>query len=231
MYIRSFISGNPLELVYMDVIWAARFADRRWILPLDKWFHSTQQAAFFPGDIEAGYYKEQVYRVPVRSDVGILFYRKDLVRDSPGTWDDFEKICREATSPPERYGIVFQGMQYEGLVCNYLEYLWGAGGTVLDKMGNVDLDSPENVLALGFMKKMIESNYAPKSVITFQEQQALEFFEKGRALFMRNWPYAWNIQHLFLRGKVGIAPVPSSGRQGIRRDLGRMGPGHRQRDK
>jgi multiple sugar transport system substrate-binding protein len=208
MYIRSFISGHPFELVYMDVIWAARFADRGWILPLDRWFDSAKQEAFFRGDIEAGYYKEQIYRVPVRSDVGVLYYRRDLVRNPPGTWDDLEKICREATNPPERYGIVFQGMQYEGLVCNYLEYLWGAGGTVLDRMGNVDLDSPENVLALGFMKKMIESNYAPKSIITFQEQQALEFFEKGRALFMRNWPYAWNILSTSsLRGKVGIAPV------------------------
>lgn len=208
MYIRSFISGHPFELVYMDVIWAARFADRGWILSLDKWFDSSQQAAFFPGDIEAGYYRGQIYRVPVRSDVGILFYRTDLVRGPPGTWDDFEKICRETASPPERYGIVFQGMQYEGLVCNYLEYLWGAGGTVLDQRGKVDLDSLENRLALGFMKKMIESNYAPKSVVTFQEQQALEFFEKGRALFMRNWPYAWNILRTSsLRGRVGIAPV------------------------
>jgi multiple sugar transport system substrate-binding protein len=208
MYIRSFISRHPFELVYMDVIWAARFADRGWILPLDKWFHPSQQAAFFPGDIKAGYYKERIYRVPVRSDVGVLYYRRDLVRDPPGTWDDFEKICRGATNPPERYGIVFQGMQYEGLVCNYLEYLWGAGGTVLDRMGNVDLDSPENVLALGFMKKMIESHYAPKSAITFQEQHALEFFGKGKALFMRNWPYAWNLLSTSaLRGKVGIAPV------------------------
>jgi multiple sugar transport system substrate-binding protein len=208
VYIRSFISGNPFELVYMDVIWTTRFADRGWILPLEKWFHSAKQAAFFPGDIEAGDYHGQIYRVPVRSDVGVLYYRKDLVRDPPETWDDFEKICREATNPPERYGIVFQGMQYEGLVCNYLEYLWGAGGTVLDRTGNVDLDSRENVLALAFMKKMIESNYAPKSVITFQEQHALEFFEKGRALFMRNWPYAWNILSTSsLRGKVGIAPL------------------------
>jgi len=208
MYIRSFISGNPFELVYMDVIWTTRFADRGWILPLGKWFHSGKQAAFFPGDIEAGYYKERIYRVPVRSDVGVLYYRKDLVRDPPRTWDDFEKTCREGTNPPERYGIVFQGMQYEGLVCNYLEYLWGAGGTVLDRMGNVDLNSPENVLALGFMREMIESNYAPKSVITFQEQHALEFFEKGKALFMRNWPYAWNILSTSpLRGKVGIAPL------------------------
>jgi multiple sugar transport system substrate-binding protein len=208
MYIRSFISGNPFELVYMDVIWTTRFADRGWIQSLDRWFHSTKQAAFFPGDIEAGYYKENIYRVPVRSDVGVLYYRKDLVRNPPRTWDDFEEICREGTKPPERYGIVFQGMQYEGLVCNYLEYLWGAGGMVLDRMGNVDLDSRENVLALGFMKKMIESNWAPKSVITFQEQHALEFFEKGKALFMRNWPYAWNILSTSsLRGKVGIAPL------------------------
>jgi multiple sugar transport system permease protein len=98
-------------------------------------------------------------------------------------------------------------MQYEGLVCNYLEYLWGAGGMPLDRNENVLLDGEENIAALTFMKKLIDTGWAPKGVITFQEQHTLEFFERGKALFMRNWPYAWMIlSRSALKGKVGIVP-------------------------
>ncbi|OGQ06244.1 MAG: hypothetical protein A2026_22725 [Deltaproteobacteria bacterium RBG_19FT_COMBO_46_12] len=57
MYIRSFLSGNPFELVYMDVIWTANFAQRGWLLPLDLWFPQEEQEEFLPGDMEASHYK------------------------------------------------------------------------------------------------------------------------------------------------------------------------------
>jgi hypothetical protein len=57
----------------------------------------------------------------------------------------------------------------------------------LRKMGRQLLRLVAKQKISNFMKRMIESNYAPESVITFQEQHALEFFEKGKALFMRNW--------------------------------------------
>jgi multiple sugar transport system substrate-binding protein len=207
MYTRSFMSGDPFELVYMDMIWTAKFAEKGWLLPLEEWFPPEKQDAFLPGDVEAGHYKGRFYRAPVRSDAGVLYYRRDLVPNPPKTWREFEEICRKYSSPPVQYGIVFQGMQYEGLVCNYLEYLWGAGGSVMDEAGKVHLDTPENVMALEFMKRIVEEGWAPKSVITFQEQHSLEFFEKGKALMMRNWPYAWKILNDSpLRGKIGIAP-------------------------
>jgi multiple sugar transport system substrate-binding protein len=206
LYIRSFLAGDPFELVYMDVIWTAKFAEKGWLLPLDPWFPPEKQQPFLPGDIEAGKYKGHLYRLPVRSDVGVLYYRKDLLPGPPRTWDEFEEVCRDVAHPPEQYCIVFQGMQYEGLVCDYLEYLWGAGGIPLDSEENVRLESRENIETLRFMKKIIEEGWAPRSVITFQEQHALEFFERGKALLMRNWPYAGNIINVTpLRGKFGIS--------------------------
>ena len=57
------------------------------------------------------------------------------------------------------------------------------------------------------MKEVIDRGWAPRSVITFQEQQALEFFEQGKSLMMRNWPYAWALlRRSPLEGKVGIVP-------------------------
>jgi multiple sugar transport system substrate-binding protein len=207
MYIRSFAAGDGFELVYMDVTWTAKFASHGWLLPLDPWVSPEVRQALFPRDVEAGFYQGRFYRVPVRTDVGMLYYRKDLMPQPPRTWEEFEAVCRRHANPPERYCIVFQGMQYEGLVCNYLEYLWGAGGTCIDADQNVFLDRDENVSALAFMKKVLDQGWAPRSVITFQEQQALEFFGQGKSLMMRNWPYAWTLlRGSPLEGKVGIVP-------------------------
>jgi len=215
MYIRSFLAGDAYELVYMDVVWTAKFASRGWLLPLDEWVADEVRSALFPRDVEAGFYQGRFYRVPVRTDVGMLYYRKDLMPQPPRTWEELEAACDQSANPPERYCIVFQGMQYEGLVCNYLEYLWGAGGSPLGPEQNVLLDRDENIAALAFMKQVLDRGWAPRSVITFQEQQALEFFEQGKALMMRNWPYAWTVlQRSPLEGKVGIVPfIHQTGRE------------------
>jgi len=207
MYIRSFLAGDGFELVYMDVVWTAKFASRGWLLPLDEWFPPAAREALLSRDVEAGFYQGRFYRVPIRTDVGMLYYRKDLMPEPPRTWEEFETACQRHAKPPERYCIVFQGMQYEGLVCNYLEYLWGAGGTPIAPDQKVLLDQEESISALSFMREVIDRGWAPRSVITFQEQQALEFFEQGKALMMRNWPYAWTILGRSpLAGRVGIAP-------------------------
>jgi multiple sugar transport system substrate-binding protein len=215
MYIRSFLAGDAFELVYMDVVWTAKFASQGWLEPLDEWFPPEVRDALFPRDVEAGFYQGRLYRIPVRTDVGVLYYRKDLIPQPPRTWEEFETVCTRYGNPPERYCIVFQGMQYEGLVCNYLEFLWGAGGTPIDANQDVLLDKDENVSALAFMKNLLDRSWSPRSVITFQEQQALEYFEQGKALMMRNWPYAWTIlKRSPLEGKVGIAPfIHQTGRE------------------
>ncbi len=209
MYIRSFLSGAPIELVYMDVIWTAKFAEAGWLMPLDEWYTPRMQEEFLPGAVEAGRYQGKSYRVPVRGDVGMLYYRKDLVPQPPRTWEEFERICRRHPRSPGQSCIVFQGMQYEGLVCDFLEYLWGAGGEVIDAEGNVVLDSPQAREALRFMRRLIDEGWAPKAVLTYQEQHSLSAFAEGKAIFMRNWPYAWTILNRPgspLRGRVGIVP-------------------------
>jgi multiple sugar transport system substrate-binding protein len=207
MYIRSFLGGDPFEIVMMDVVWTAKFAENGWIEPLDNDFSAEELDAFVPSTLEAGRYRGSLYRIPLRGDVGMLYYRKDLVQMPPKTWKELEQICE--ASPAGKECILFQGMQYEGLTCDFLEYLWGAGGEVIGKDGKVHIGSEPAVEALGFMRSLIDKGYAPRSVLTYQEHHSLSGFMQKKALFMRNWPYAWrvlNAEDSPLRGKVGIVP-------------------------
>lgn len=48
-------------------------------------------------------------------------------------------------------------------------------------------------------------------VTTADEEATRHLFGSGRAIYMRNWPYAWTIfqrEGSKVRGKVGVAPMP-----------------------
>jgi multiple sugar transport system substrate-binding protein len=110
------------------------------------------------------------------------------------------------------YGFIWQGKQYEGLVCNALEYIWSNGGDILDN-GRPVIDSPRNAEALRFMGDLIRKHgITPYLVTTAIEEPTRHIFGDGKALFMRNWPYAWNIfeqEGSAVKGKTGVAALPS----------------------
>jgi multiple sugar transport system substrate-binding protein len=48
--------------------------------------------------------------------------------------------------------------------------------------------------------------------ITYQEEQGRQAFEAGKLLFLRNWPYVYNLASSegssVVKGKFGVAPLP-----------------------
>jgi multiple sugar transport system substrate-binding protein len=211
-YVKDFRAGaGTYDIVYMDIIWVPKFAHAGWIIPLDDRFTKQMQKEFLPKDIAGSIYRGKIYRVPMRSDAGMLYYRKDLVKKPPRTFKELRQICMQLKKEGKLHGFVFQGKQYEGLVCAFLEVLWGFGGEFIDKNGNVVIDSPEAIEALEWLCGMVKDGLSPPGVTTYQEEECRHIFQQGRAVFMRNWPYAWTLLQTekgsVVKGKVGIIPM------------------------
>ena len=92
-----------------------------------------------------------------------------------------------------KYGFVWQGASYEGLTCNFMEYLASAGGTATNSdYTTATLDSPAAIKAVTFMRSLVTSGVTPAAITTFQEPQAMNTFAAGNAAFLRNWDYAYS---------------------------------------
>ncbi|MBI4248015.1 MAG: ABC transporter substrate-binding protein [Elusimicrobia bacterium] len=216
LYATSFLSGqDTYDVVFMDIAWLAKFAGQNWLRPLDDFFTPQMRSEFLPGDIQGSQYQGKIYRLPAFSDGGMLYYRKDLLQKAgfapPETFSDLVRIARKIQDPPKLWGFVFQGAQYEGLVCDVLECIWGNGGDLLAADGTVKLDSPEAIGAVRWMVEAIHKNkISPPGVLTYQEEESRHLFQEGKAVFMRNWPYAWELLQKDgspVKGKVGITPM------------------------
>ncbi len=211
------------DVFLMDIAWIAQFAASGYLLPLDQYLDKNFVSRFFQSVVkESDMYRGKLIALPVYIDAGLLYYRKDLLEkygyQVPETW---EELVEQATSIqkserkniPDFYGFVWQGAQYEGLVCNFIEFVYSNGGEILDKNGNFHLTGWRAVEALRFMSNLIDVyKISPPSTYTeMKEEEVRMYFQRGKALFERNWPYAWKLHESPdspVKGKTAVALLP-----------------------
>ncbi len=217
LYTASLLARDPtFDLVYMDVTWTPKFAAAGWLVPLDARLGDDERRAFLPAALRAGEFDGRLYRVPVRTDVGLLYFRRDLLERAgltpPRSFAELRRAAGALQRPPGTWGFVWQGRQYEGLVCTYLEVLRGHGGTWVEPATlDVGLDRPEAVAALTFLVDCLRREpISPSGTTTYQEEESRRLFEDGRVVFLRNWPYVWRLAQSAsspVRGRVGVTAM------------------------
>jgi len=214
--------SKDVDVFLMDVVWVAEFASAGWAMPLDDFFPSSEQKKFLEGSILANTYKGKIYGIPLFIDSGMLFYRKDLLEKygflPPKTWQDMvsqaEVIIKgEKKEGKEIYGFSGQFKQYEGLVCNMMEYILSNGGYIIEpQTGKIGITDTPAIEAVSFVRDSIIGKIAPKGVLTYEEPESLDLFIQGKVIFHRNWPYAWKVSNepfsSRIVGKVGISKLP-----------------------
>ncbi|MGH7848495.1 MAG: ABC transporter substrate-binding protein [Candidatus Binatia bacterium] len=211
---------QSLDVFFMDVIWPPEFAAAGWALPLDSYFPVSEREKFLPPSILANTYQGRIYGAPVFIDASMLYYRKDLLQkygfSPPETWPDLvrqAKMILEREGDRSLSGFSGQFKQYEGLVCNMMEYILSNGGALVDETGvRSALDQPRAREAVRFVRDRIIGEIGAKGMLAYQEPESLAVFAQGKAVFHRNWPYAWEIsndpERSKVRGAVGVSPLP-----------------------
>jgi len=210
-----------MDVFFMDVIWPAEFAAAGWALALDRWFHPSEREKFLEAPILANTYQGQIYGVPLFIDAAMLYYRKDLLKkygfSPPRTWPELVRQAKSILAQekdPHLTGFSGQFKQYEGLICNMMEYILGNGGALWDERElKSALHLPKAKEAVRFVRDQIIGEISHRGVLAYQEPESLALFTQGKAIFHRNWPYAWEIANDPARSRVsaqtGIAPLPA----------------------
>ncbi len=215
LYTASFLLGNsPYDIVYMDIVWTPKFAAAGWLTDLSDRLSAAERADYLQGDIEGGIYEDKLYRIPFRSDAGMLYYRQDLLQQAgyepPETFDELLKISQDLQAKGlADWGYVWQGKQYEGLAAMFVEILKGSGAFWVEPDTlEVGLDRPEAIEAVEFLRTAINNKISPPGVTTYAEEETRRLFQNGKTVFLRNWPYVYSAAlDSPIAGKYSIKPM------------------------
>ncbi|RZU15418.1 multiple sugar transport system substrate-binding protein [Kribbella rubisoli] len=219
--------SDAYSVLVMDVVWTSEFAANQWIsqIPEDK---VPDLGKLVPATVETAKYRDKLYGVPITSDGGLLYYRKDLltaagITDAPKTWDELLADCQKVAATPGGKGMscyAGQFEKYEGLTVNFSEAVNSAGGEIVDKDGKPNVDTPEALAGLQELQNGFKTGAIPKAAITYKEEESRRAFQDGKLLFLRNWPYVYSLANKTdgsskIAGKFAVAPLPGKDGPGV----------------
>lgn len=220
--------GAGFDVLSLDVVWTGEFAVNGWIDKLED-RRGDVEGTVLASALDTALYEDEMWAVPFNTNAGFLYYRTDLVDTPPKTWDELAKQAKEIGQREGIGGFVGQGFQYEGLVVNYLEYVWGTGGGLVNDAGDAAVltDGDAGQQALEFMRMALKDGVYAPGFNTMKEPESQNTFQTGKAVFMRNWPYAYDLMQngdpaspSEVKDKFGIAPLPTFTGNGTTSALG-----------
>jgi multiple sugar transport system substrate-binding protein len=197
---------DDIDLMSLDVIWTAEFAQAEWIVPWEGERRSAAEEGKLDGPLETVRYEDQIWAIPHTSNTQLLWYRKDRVDPPPDdfTWDEMiDQAVENGTS------VEVQGAQYEGLVVWINALIAGAGGQIVNEQGEADVDDTAK-RAAEIESKLANSPAAPPGMSTNREDQARQGFESGRSDYQINYTFIYPSAEAIegFQEKIGWARYP-----------------------
>lgn len=221
-FIQNAETKSPAYTVLgIDTVWTAEFAAHKWIVPMDKELIPSDVA---PAALEAATYRDSLYAAPMTVEGGMLYYRTDLLKTAgiakpPTTWDEMEADCKLIQATPEGhdascYAGTFE--KYEGLTVNFAGAINSAGGVIVDKDGNANVDTPEALQGLSTLVDAFKAGVIPKEAISWKEDDGRQAFQDGKLIFHRQWSYQYSLANAKdgtskVAGKFNVTTLPGIG--------------------
>jgi multiple sugar transport system substrate-binding protein len=179
---------SSIDIVGMDVIWTGEFANAGWV---EEWKGAEAKAVtekVFPNVIETASFEDKLYAAPFNTNTQLLWYRKDLVKQPPKTWDEMIEV---AEGLKEAGSIQVQASRYEGYMVWVNALIESAGTEILSGPEEVDLEQGPTEQALQVIGRLANGGAAPPSLSTSDEDTARLGFEAGESAFMTNYTFAY----------------------------------------
>lgn len=190
---RRLVAGDPeVDLVGIDVTWTAEFAAAGWIEQLPPDVAAAVTEGTLEGPLDTATYQDALWAAPLNTNTQILWYRKDLAPEPPGTWDEMIAMSEALGEQDLPSYIAVQGAQYEGLTVWFNTLLTSAGGAITDDEGAVLIgegDAAET--ALSIIQRVAASPASDPSLSVAEENDGRLAMESGSAAFQVNYPFVY----------------------------------------
>ena len=215
--------SDGIDIFAVDLIWVPRFA--KWGYSMDRRFDEKTLREINRIALKACYHNNSLVAFPLFLDIGVLYYRKDLIQSLPDgaaieqkiqnslTWDEFISLGKRFRLYRNPF-YVFTGGNFEGLLCCFHELLSPEESENIFQKDNIDLNTAAAKKALQLLVDFIYADkFSPYEVTQFDEYNSYIYANEKDAVFLRGWVGYHKQYKDFLKdtsnvSNMEIAPLP-----------------------
>ncbi len=217
---RQLLEKGDADVFGVDVIWPGMLGDA--LLDLKPSFGS--EMAKQDNELVSNFTVQgRLVAVPFHTNVGVLFYRKDLLKKygfhrPPRTWNELERMAgriqagERAAGNRDFWGYLWPASAGESLTCDALEWQYSdGGGHIVETDGKISVNNSKSIRAWKRAERWI-GTISPPAVLSYQEWDSINVFAYSqKAAFLRSWTSDYFLGHPVknaLTGKEGVTAMP-----------------------
>ena len=222
------------HVIAIDVVWTAPFVKNGWLINLDPFIGDVDLNDYGSGIVAATLYQGHHYAFPYFMNLGVLYYRTDLLDLHMPGWTPADFATWEGLNATANYilnnesglltpadanlvGYIGQMDSYEGGVVNFFEWCGSNGALdLVTSSGGVNIDTPAVNDAMDFLAALIPGQYTgvqgtpyiiPRYGLVYDEASSANKWLANESIFLRQWPYVYALSE-DAGIQFGLAPLP-----------------------
>jgi multiple sugar transport system substrate-binding protein len=217
-------ASGAYDLIQINRPSLAALAEPGLLLPLEEYISKDLVDDLFPVHRNYATFDGKLYAVPHSNDLRALYYRTDLfteagIEKAPETWDEMVAAAEKLNAPDKGVnGLLLAGSPKGPGVWVLSDFIYQAGGSILDDQGKVALDSPEAKKGLQFMTDLVNKyKVAPSGTADYMWGDTRNNFAQGRGAMVIEFndiiPLLDGADSA-VKGKYDLALLPGDARGG-----------------
>ncbi len=182
------------------------------LMPAEEYASEELKAKILPSFWNANEMDGTVWALPILASVRALFCNQDILDAAgvaaPTTWDEVLSACEAIKAYDENIVPWSLDISTDEGQAAFSYYTWNNGGGFVDADGNWALNSAENVAAVEFMKKLIDSGYCTADPYTETRYPQQDAFAAGSLAMMLG---PCNLYDIAADVNFAVSPMPTNG--------------------
>lgn len=187
--------SSELDIALIPNTYVGMLAQAGALEPLDEYIYRDKISSedFF----QLFGYQGSIYLIPSDIITHFLFYRGDLIKEPPQTWDEYLEVAKKFTKTinpmsPTKWGASFSGT-VEELPKEFNSILWSFDGDVVDENDNVYINSKNSISAGEFIYKLNANKVISPQTLSWSDEDVLSNLANGTtAMAAPLWNTAYN---------------------------------------
>lgn len=149
------------------------------------------------------------YGIPMAFSSRALYYRTDLVKKAPTTWDELLQTAKDVhKANPKVYGFAIPTDMQSG-TDELLNFVYQNDGRITNDKGEFTLNSDANVETLEYLKKFNQDGVIPDPVSTKRDEQSKLFKNGNLAMYISGTWEKETMDSGKEKAPYAVAPLPA----------------------
>jgi multiple sugar transport system substrate-binding protein len=190
-------AGEAPDIMIMGSRRLNQMSDIGAIIELDEYLGNDRKEEYIESVLSTGNVKGKQFGLPVGFSSRALYYRKDLIKEAPKTWDELIEAAKKVEEEnPGMKGFGIPAAASDSTIAQLYNFLYQNGAKATDENSNIVVNSPEIIEAVQYYADLYTKYDVVPNPVDIDRGNLSGLFKNGQIAMFISGPWEKSVMQL-----------------------------------